>query len=578
MGGRGASTGHTPYAAEDAALYTRRRWWLGLTMGDLLDKAADLYPHKEALVGLDAYGAMSRYTYGELRDAADTLAANLLDQGLEPGDRVLLQLPNWPEFVIAYFGLQKAGLVMVLLTVNHTAREIAHLARLTQPRGWVLPASYRDTSYEELVARVRADVSGLTTVVTAGGDGLAGCARLEHLLAPDSDGSDAGGAGAPEGGRAGHTPLAARAARRARLAAVRPDPGALCQILPSGGTTGLPKGAPRTHDDYICNVEYVSKAWDLNVTDTCLVATTVGHNLALLVTMSGSVFHGATMVLLDSTRPEDICRTMAAERVTCTGLVPTLVSRLVGYAGIAEHDLSALERVYVGAANSPPDLVRGVETKLGARYVNAFGMVEGPCSQSRPGHSEELRCNTIGVPTCPYDELVTLDAEGARTSRGVEGELAAKGPGIFTGYYDNAAANQQAFTPDGYFRTGDLAVIDDAGVIRITGRIKDIIIRGGENIAARDVEDLISSHPGVEYVAAIGLPDPDLGEVVCAVVKVVEGTTLSHDDIVAHLVGLEAARALIPAASEFMDEIPLTAAGKADKKLLKQMLAEGGGG
>ncbi|MHB0980247.1 MAG: AMP-binding protein [Thermoleophilia bacterium] len=572
MSGAVTSKGHTPYPADAAALYTQRRWWLGLTMGDLLDKAADLYPRKEALVGLDAYGAMSRYTYGELRAVADALAVGFLDRGLEPGDRVLLQLPNWPEFVVAYFALQKAGLVMVLLTVNHTAREITHLARLTQPRGWVLPASYRDTSYAELVGRVRTDVSGLTTVVTVGGDGLAGCARLENLLAPGTGSADAeAGEGAGDPARTGAEAL------RARLATVRPAPGALCQILPSGGTTGLPKGAPRTHDDYICNVEYVSKAWDLNATDTCLVATTVGHNLALLVTISGSVFHGAKMVLLDSTRPEDICRTVAAERVTCTGLVPTLVSRLVSYDGIVDHDLSSLERVYVGAANSPPDLVRGVETRLGARYANAFGMVEGPCSQSRPGDSEEIRCNTIGLPTCPYDELVTLDAEGARTTRGVEGELAAKGPGIFTGYYENPAANQQAFTPDGYFRTGDLAVIDDAGVIRITGRIKDIIIRGGENIAARDVEDLISSHPAVEYVAVIGLPDPDLGERVCAVVKTVEGSTLSHDDIVVHLVGLEAARALIPAATEFMDEIPLTAAGKADKKLLKQMLAGGGG-
>jgi non-ribosomal peptide synthetase component E (peptide arylation enzyme) len=420
------------------------------------------------------------------------------------------------------------------------------------------------------VARVRGEVDELTTVVTAGGDGLAECVRLEDLSAPDSVRTSAGEdstAVAP----------AASERRAARLAALRPDPGHLCQILPSGGTTGLPKGAPRTHDDYICNVEYVSKAWDLNATDTCLVATTVGHNLALLVTMSGSAFHGAKMVLLDSTRPEDICRTIEAERVTCTGLVPTLVSRLVSYEGVGGHDLSSLQRVYVGAANSPPDLVRGVETRLGARYVNAFGMVEGPCSQSRPGDSEDTRCNTIGRPTCPYDELVTLDAEGARTGVGAEGELAAKGPGIFTGYYENPAANQQAFTPDGYFRTGDLAVIDEEGVIRITGRIKDIIIRGGENIAARDVEDLISSLPGVEYVAVIGLPDPDLGERVCAVIKAVGGRSLSHDDVVAHLVGLEAARALIPAATAFVDEIPLTAAGKADKKLLKQMLAEGGG-
>ncbi|MBW2139365.1 MAG: AMP-binding protein, partial [Deltaproteobacteria bacterium] len=169
-----------------------------------------------------------------------------------------------------------------------------------------------------------------------------------------------------------------------------------------------------------------------------------------------------------------------------------------------------------GAANSPPDLVKDTEEKLGCLYTNAFGMVEGPCSQTRPSDPLQIRCQTIGRPVCPYDDFRTLGPEGGPTPVGVEGELAAKGPGVFTGYLKNPQANQDAFTPDGFFRTGDLAIIDEEGNIRITGRIKDIIIRGGENIAARDVEDLISSHPQVEYVAAVGMPDPDLGEQVCA--------------------------------------------------------------
>jgi non-ribosomal peptide synthetase component E (peptide arylation enzyme) len=172
-----------------------------------------------------------------------------------------------------------------------------------------------------------------------------------------------------------------------------------------------------------------------------------------------------------------------------------------------------------------------VEEKIGARYINAFGMVEGPLAQSRPQDPLDIRCNTIGRSCCPYDELITLDDKGNKTPPGKEGELAARGPSIFTGYLKNPQANKDAFTQDGYFRTGDLAVIDDKGVIRITGRIKDIIIRGGENIAARDVEDLISSHPGVEYVAVVGMPDPDLGEQVCAYIKPIEGVKLSYEDI-----------------------------------------------
>jgi non-ribosomal peptide synthetase component E (peptide arylation enzyme) len=554
LNGRPALTlaGFRPYDPPAAALYAERRWWLGMTVGDMFDKSSDLYPRKEALVGWVADGAEQRYSYADLRRRVDEMAFSMLKVGFVPGDRVLLQLPNWPEFVIAYFALQKAGLVMVLLTVNHTAREVAHLARLTQPAGWIVPGRHRKSDYAPLIDQVRQDVPAMDKVIVVGDPVPAGCLSFAPL--------QESGVGTDE--------------IRIVLEAAHPQPAAVCQILPSGGTTGLPKGAPRTHDDYICNVEYTSKAWDLNVTDRVLVGTTVGHNLALLVCVTAAVFHGAGIVVLDSTRPEDFCRVVQGEGVTATGLVPTLMSRIAVFDRLADYDLSALQKVYVGAANSPPDLVRAVERGLGVRYTNAFGMVEGPCSQSRPDDPEEVVCNTIGRPVCPYDDLVTLDAAGAKTASGVEGELAARGPGIFTGYFNNPAANQQAFTPDGYFRTGDLAVIDERGVIRITGRLKDIIIRGGENIAARDVEDLISAHPGVEYVAVLGLPDPDLGEAVCAVIKPRVGATIDHAAIVAFMEGIDAPGKFIPARTEIVEAIPLTAAGKADKKVLKQQITE----
>jgi non-ribosomal peptide synthetase component E (peptide arylation enzyme) len=308
----------------------------------------------------------------------------------------------------------------------------------------------------------------------------------------------------------------------------------------------------------------------MNVTDTCLAATTVGHNLALLVCITGPIFHGATIVMLDSTYPRDFCQVVQDEKITCTGLVPTLISRIVKFDRLSDYDLSSLKKIYVGAANSPPELVRMVEEKIKARYINAFGMVEGPLSQSRPEDPVEVRQGTIGRPCCPYDEFVILDENGNPCPAGIEGELSAKGPGVFTGYLNNPEANKKEFTPDGYFRTGDLATIDEDGHIRITGRIKDIIIRGGENIAARDVEDLISSHPAVEYVAAVGMPDRDLGEQICAYIKLVQGAKLSHDDILQHLKTIEAARIHFPEKTIFVGEIPLTAAGKADKKVLKK--------
>ncbi len=539
--------GFTPYEPEAAELYNKRRWWLGMTLGDMFDKACDLYPSKEALVGEG-----KRYTYTELRSLVDKLAYSFLEEGFQPGDRVLIQLPNWTEFVISYFAMQKAGLVMVLLTVNHSAKEVAHLANLTQPKGWILPDRYRKTNYDPLIQQVKKETRALKTVLVVGQDTPEGCDRLQDFIETSADAS----------------------AIKTALERARPDPGDVCQILPSGGTTGLPKGAVRTHNDYMCNIEYKSRAWDLNATDTCLIATTVGHNLALLVTVTGSVFHGAKMVMLDSTYPADFCQIVQEEKITCTGLVPTLISRIVNFENLGDYDMSTFKKIYVGAANSPPELVRATEEKIGAFYYNAFGMVEGPCSQTRPGDTVEIRCGTIGRPVCPYDDFKTLDQDGKPTSPGIEGELAAKGPGIFTGYLKNPQANQESFTPDGYFRTGDLAVIDERGIVRITGRIKDIIIRGGENIAARDVEDLISSHPNVEYVAAVGMPDPDLGEQVCAYIKPVDGTSISDEDILVFMKEMEASKILYPGRIELVDEIPLTAAGKADKKVLKKDIEE----
>jgi len=539
--------GFIPYDSKAAERYEKKRWWLGITLGDMLDKAADLYPRKEALIG-----SGKRYTYSELRRQADTMACRLLQAGFEPGDRVLLQLPNWPEFVISYFALQKAGLIMVLLTVNHTAREISHLADLTRPSGWILPVSFRQTEFLPLTRQIQGKNPALDKIVLAGPQKPNGYLRLDDLIQPGLMDPDI----------------------QAVLEDARPHPNDVCQILPSGGTTGLPKGAPRTHNDYLCNVEYKSRAWHINVGDTCLVATTVGHNLALLVCITGPLFHGATVVMLDSTYPRDFCQIVQDEKITCAGLVPTLISRIVNYENLTGYDLSSLRKIYVGAANSPPDLVQNVEEKIGARYINAFGMVEGPCAQTRPDDPIEIRSRSIGQPVCPYDEIITVDFQGNPTPPSQEGELVARGPGIFTGYFRNAQANENAFTSDGYFRTGDLAVIDKNGILRITGRVKDIIIRGGENIGAQEVEELISSHPSVEYVAVVAMPDPDLGEQICAYIKPVKGAGLAHEKIIAHLEQIGASKKIFPARIEFVEEIPLTAAGKADKKILKKDIGQ----
>jgi len=534
--------GFTPYKPEDADRYTKLRWWLGITLGDMFDKAADLYPEKEALID-----DRTRLSYTQLREKVDRLAIGLMKLGIEPTDRVLLQLPNWAEFVYAYFALQKIGAIVVLMLPRHTQLEINHLADLTKAKAWIVPDRYRKIDYLPVINDVLQSSLSIKYIISARGQGRGEFTTdLDRLI--------------------DRTELTE--ANLSELAERRPDPGEVCHILPTGGTTGLPKAAPRTHNDYISNVEYHARGWELNNNDTCLVSSPVGHNLALLVGITGTIFTYGRIVLLDSTRPEDFCEAVQREKVTCAPMVPTLVLRIVNFEGLRDYDMSSLVKIYAGGAPSLPELVKSVYEKIGCKFVNAFGMVEGPCSMTRLDDGFETICNTIGWPCCPYEEFKVIDHDENTPPPNTEGELVAKGPGIFTGYFKSG--NRGIFTQDGFLRTGDLGRIDKAGYIKITGRIKDIILRGGENISVVEIEELIMAHPAVEDISVIGMPDKDLGERVCAYIKPVPGQKPTLEEVTSYMKSKGASMLQLPERIEFIDEIPLTKAGKHDKKVLRE--------
>jgi 2,3-dihydroxybenzoate-AMP ligase len=534
--------GFIPYALEDAIKFTKLRRWPGITMGDMFDKATDLYPKKEALID-----DKTRLTYAQLREKVDRLAIGLMKLGIEPTDRVLLQLPNWGEFVYSYFALQKIGAIVVLMLPRHNQLEINHLAQLTEAKAWIVPEQYRKISYLSIITDVLQSSSSIKYVIsTRGKESARFKTDIDRLIAESE----------------------LNEASLSKLAERRPDPGEVCHILPTGGTTGLPKAAARSHNDYICNVEYHARAWELNDNDICLVSTPVGHNLGLLVGITGTIFTYGKIVLLDSTRTEDFCNVVQREKVTCAPMVPSLVLRVVNFEGLKDYDMSSLRKIYAGGAPSLPELVKNVHQKIGCTFVNAFGMVEGPCCMTRLDDDFDTICNTIGRPCCPYEEFNVVDQDETPLPPNTEGELVAKGAGIFTGYF--RSDNKSIFTKDGFLKTGDLAKIDEAGNIKITGRIKDIILRGGENISAVEIEELIMANPAVEDVAVIGMPDKDLGERVCAYIKPTSGQRPSLEDIVSFMKIKGASVLQLPERIELIDEIPLTKAGKHDKKVLRQ--------
>jgi 2,3-dihydroxybenzoate-AMP ligase/mycobactin salicyl-AMP ligase len=539
-----AIEGFTQYDAKDAELYNRYRWWLGLTWGDVLDKASDLYPRKVGLVGDD-----SRMTYGELRQKVDRLALGLMDLGIQSKDRVLLQVPNWCEYVWAFFGLEKIGAIPVLLLPRHRETEINYLSQLTAAKAWILPLKYGKVDYKPIIENVMRASPTIEHIITVREGQRNAFLRLEDL----TDGKSL-------------TP-----SHLSRLAERRPDPMEVAQIMPTGGTTGLPKASPRTHNSFLCNAEYHSKAWEITSQDTVLTIAPVSHAQGMFCGVGGGFINYARLVLIDSTNPADICKVIEKERVTAIPTVPALVSRLVNFDGRKNFDLSSLKKIYSGGAPSSPDLVMAVREKLGCAFVNAFGSSEGTNSMTRLDDDLDVICNTVGVRCCPYETYKVIDQNGNELPPNTVGEFVSKGPGIFTGYFRAGEENRNIFMPDGFFRTGDLAKIDENGYITITGRIKDIILRGGENISATEIENLVSMHERVEAVAVVGMPDKELGERICAYVQTLPGNgELTFEEIIAFLKSKGASVLQLPERIVFVDSIPLTKVGKIDKKALRE--------
>lgn len=318
------------------------------------------------------------------------------------------------------------------------------------------------------------------------------------------------------------------------------------------------------------NVEYHGYRWEITSQDTIMVITPLGHNLSVHWGMAAALFFHTKLVLLDSVKPEDICEWVQRERVTAIPTVPALIARVVQMPDLGKYDLSSLKKISVGGAPSTPELVKSVYEKIGAQFVNGFGSVEGTCASTKLGDSIDLICGSVGKPICPYDQLKIVDPDGSELPVGVDGELVAKGPGIFTGYFKSAADREKVFTKDGFFRTGDQAKKDPDGNIWITGRIKDIIIRGGENISAVEIESLMSGFPGLVDSAVVGMPDKILGERTCAYVVAKPGAKVTLEEVVPYLKAKGASVLQLPERIEIIEEIPMTKVGKVDKKLLRE--------
>jgi 2,3-dihydroxybenzoate-AMP ligase len=533
------------FPSEFAARYRARGYWQDRPLRDEFAELFRVHTDRVAVIDGD-----ERITYRQLDERSTRLARNLADLGLGKGDRVVVQLPNTAGFCYLYFALQKLGAIPVLALPSHRYREIAHFVSITDARACAVPLRHKDFSYVDMVERIAADQDGLFLGLVPGPETPDGFFALTDLLTREPS-------------------FPAEA-----LASVEIDPQDPAVFLLSGGTTGVPKLIPRSHNDYAFNSRMAASVCDIRPDDVLLLVLPIEHNLPLACPgLQGFMFSGATTVLSTSSAPERVFELVERHRVTHIHLVPALLIRWLADPGIDRYDLSSLRVLQSGGQRLQPE-TRDRAAKLipNALVQENFGMAEGLLMFVRLDDQDEVRRETCGRPICQDDELRLVDDDGHDVSDGEVGELCVRGPYTLRGYFRAPEHNARAFTPDGFYRSGDLMFRHPSGNYVVAGRKKDLINRGGEKISAEEVENLILAHPDVVNVACVPVPDDVLGERMCACVVTRAGATLDLPELVEFLETFEIAKHKLPERLEVFAELPLSPIGKVSKKdLVRRM-------
>ena len=533
------------FPQEFAARYRVKGYWEDRSLRDTFAEISARYSDRVAIIDRDR-----EVTYAELDERATRLALNLLDEGLRPLDRVVIQLPNVVEFAYFYFALQKIGCIPIMALPTHRYREISQFVELSGAAACVAPVRARDFDYTELIRRIRNAHTNLRLGIILGAapkDFLS----LTELIERKS----------------------ARSADELQSITIDPEDPALFQL--SGGTTGVPKLIPRTHNDYVYNSKMAASVTSVGPDKILLDVLPLAHNLPLACPgLQGFLLHGGKVVLANTTRGEDIFPLIERHRITHVAVVPALLVRWINDPLIKKFDLSSLQVIQSGGQRLQPEIRRRTEELIPSVTVQEnFGMAEGMLMFVRLDDAEAVRMETVGRPISPDDEVRLVDDDDNEVAPGEVGEFLARGPYTLRGYYGAPEYNARAFTTDGFYRSGDLMRQHPSGNYMVEGRKKDLINRGGEKISAEEVENLILTHPAVQNVACVPIPDPVLGERMCACVILRKGRSLALPDLVAFLAEQEIAKHKLPERLEIMDDFLLSPFGKVSKKDLTDRIA-----
>lgn len=533
------------------------------TIGNMLDDTASKYQEKEALV---YHERGLRYTFGEFQAICNQAARGFMSLGIQKGDNIAIWATNVPEWVISQFATAKMGGVLVTVNTSYRVHELEYLLRQSQSTTLLLMDSYRDANYLAMIQEICPELQTCEP-------GALQSKRLPHLKNVIYLGNER------QPGMFSWSDLLERASRvteeerMARQATLSPDD--VINMQYTSGTTGFPKGVMLSHVNIVNNAIKVAECQRLGLEDKVCIPVPFFHCFGCVMGTLACVATGATMVPVIAFDPGVVLAVVEAERCTALYGVPTMFIAELNHPTFAERDLSSLRTGIMAGSLCPIEVMKKVVDQMGIRDITiAYGQTEASpvITQTVPEDSLERKVSTVGRLHAEVEAKIIDPATGDILPPGVQGELCTRGYLVMKGYYNMPEETVKAIDHEGWLHTGDLATVDEEGYYQITGRLKDMIIRGGENIYPREVEEFLYTHPKVLDVQIVGIPDAKYGEQVLACIRVKPNETLSEDEVRDYCEG-KIAHYKIPRYIQFVDEYPMTASGKIQKfKLREQAL------
>ncbi|MGH7344658.1 MAG: AMP-binding protein, partial [Candidatus Rokuibacteriota bacterium] len=524
------------------ARYRKSGHWGAETFYAILAARAAAHPDRVAIVDRGR-----RVTYAELRARVDRVAAGFAALGIGAGDVVTIQLPNWAEFAYVFFALERLGAVANQIGPDFRSREVDYILRFSESRAFVCPASFKGFDYVKMIGELRPGLPDLKAVCilgSAGGSAAAGLVSLDALAE--------------------------------NTAAPPPDAGQqaddVMRMAFTSGTTGNPKGVIHSHNTTLSTCRTLNDDMRVSADEVFLIYLPVGLNWGYL-TLVQAVMAGARAVLLDQFGARAALELIQRERVTYIPTAPASIIAMLNEPDLGRFDLASLRVVITGGASCPVETIREFRARMHGHLIELYGMLEtGFHTYTRLDDDPEAVTGTVGTVSSGLG-LRLIDESGRDVAAGAEGEIAALGPSVHLGYHKNPAANAELFTADGWFRTGDLGQFDRAGNVKIVGRLKEMINRGGKKFFPREIEEILYTHPKILHAAIVGVPDSRLGERNCLCVIPRAGQTLTLDEVVGYLKDGVATYKL-PETVELFDELPFTPTGKIQRHVLVRRVLE----